>query len=51
MLKMVSQDVEARSILIHAYGAVRDLGIVIQKACEIVNESNGMFLAIDIIFL
>ncbi len=49
MLKLVSQDVVARSTLIHAYGAVRDLGIVIQKTSEIVDQSNGMLSAIDII--
>lgn len=43
LLKVVEEDVKARTTLIHALGAVRDLGIVIQKASEIVRETRGVF--------
>lgn len=43
LLKVINQDVKARSMLVYAFSAVRDLGIVIQKASELVRETRGSY--------
>lgn len=42
LVDSLKQDVKARSVMTHAFGAVRDLTIAVQKGAEIVQQSRGM---------
>lgn len=42
LVKSLTQDVRARSIIIKSFAAIRDLSIIIQKAGEIVKQTKGI---------